>query len=84
VELLGEVGLDRVEPRRRRRGTGEHQQVLGGDDLDLAEHRVAEGHVHAKGLAVDLALEPTLGLMAMAVVRHAAPAMIRTTLDTLM
>jgi hypothetical protein len=77
VELLGEVRLDGVKPKRRRCDSGEGEQVLGSDDLDLTEHRVAEGHVHAEGLAVDLAREPALRLVAVAVVSHGVPGDLR-------
>ena len=70
MELLGDVGLDRVHAQGRRLNARERQRVLGGHDVGLAEDGVTERDVDAKGATVDLAREAALGTEAHAVVLH--------------
>ena len=49
----------------------EAEHVIGGDDLRLAQDRIAKGHIHPEALTVELARELALGAEAHAVVLHA-------------
>ena len=53
MELLGDVGLDRVETQRGWFDPREGQEVVSGHDLGLAQHRVSEGHVDPECLTVE-------------------------------
>ena len=54
MELLSDVGFDRVYTQGRWRDAGECERIFGHDDFRLAEDGVAEGHVDAEGAPVDL------------------------------
>lgn len=68
VELLGDVGLDRVHAQGGWRDACKGQRVLGDHDLRLAEDGITECHVDAKRASVDLAREAALGTESNAVV----------------
>ncbi len=68
MELLCDVGLDRVYAQGRRGNSGECEGIICHDELRPAEHGVAEGHVDAEGAPVDLSGEAALGAKAHAVV----------------
>ena len=70
MELLGDVGLDRVHAQGRRRDARKRQRVLGDHHLRLAEDGVAERNVDAERASVDLAREAALGTESNAVVLH--------------
>ena len=42
VQLLRDVRLERVQPKRRRGNTCEGEHVVRGNDIGLAEDRIAE------------------------------------------
>lgn len=70
VELLGDVGLDRIHAQRWWGDARERQHVLGDHELELAEDRVAERHIDAERSAVDLAGDGALGPKAQPLVLH--------------
>jgi hypothetical protein len=71
VQLLRDVGLDGIEPERRRRDPCEREDVGGREHVGLTKDRIAEGHIDAERFAVGLASEPAVDAMAQAVVAHA-------------
>ena len=70
VELLGDVSLDRVEAERGRSDPGEPEDIIGNDDVGLAENGVGECDVEPEGLTVGLARQRACHAVALTFVNH--------------
>ncbi len=73
VQLLGDVRLDRAEPRRRQGDAGEGEHFLRDHDVPLARDRIAERDIDAERLTVEFARELALGAKPKRVALHSAP-----------
>ncbi len=52
MQLLGDVGLNRIQPHHRRCNTGELEHIIGGDGFRLPKYGIAECDINAECLAV--------------------------------
>jgi hypothetical protein len=68
VQLLCDVGLNRVQAQPGRRDAGERQHVFGYSHFGLTKDRIAESNIDAEGLALRLPGEPALSTESHAVV----------------
>jgi hypothetical protein len=70
MELLGDMGNDRIERQSGGRDPCEAQEIIAHQHIGLADERIAEGDVHAERTAVDRPGEPTFRSVAKALVPH--------------
>jgi hypothetical protein len=68
MQLLGDVGDDRVETERWRFNPGEIEKIVRHHHIRLAHKWIAERNVHAERATVDRAREPALNTIAVALV----------------
>ncbi len=70
MQLLGDVCLERVHTKRRRCNSCESKNVVSHERLRLAKDRIAERHVDAEPLTLDLAGKTAFGAEPKSVILH--------------
>src|SRR6185437_7791294 len=71
VELLRDVGFDRIQAQFRRRDSGKCEHVVRSDNLGRPNNKVAKCDIDAEVLTVELASQATLRAKSQPLILHA-------------
>lgn len=73
MELLGHVGLDRVDAQHGRADPREGEEIVADHPIRLSDDRIAERDVHPEDLAIQPTCHPALGAEPLALVLDPRP-----------